>query len=311
MTLTHRNAVKIPVGLDAAAAATAWSEAVLRAATERSAANKDRLNGIARFQIAIILHALRFPALEKLVYSTCSVNMEENEDVVAKVLSSHRLGGQWKLAPAMAKWHRRGIASESGLDAANAALCARTCPEQDNTMGFFVACFVRDKNVPRTPVTTPSVAERGTQKWQQADGGHTGSSRQNYDGKYERYGTSDGGGDGGGYGGGGYGGGGFGGGGGGRGGGRHGGGGAYERDERTTTKRAREQWEAKNETSQWQKRGRSEYAPHTAQDAPSSTMSTTGTTESAATTSASVKRVLVPFRRNDKTTGKSSKSSRK
>lgn len=44
-----------------------------------------RIEGLARFQEAALRHALRFPALQRLVYSTCSLHARENEDVVAAV----------------------------------------------------------------------------------------------------------------------------------------------------------------------------------------------------------------------------------
>ena len=45
-----------------------------------------RVEGLAKFQEAALRHALRFPGLARLVYSTCSVHRRENEDVVAAVL---------------------------------------------------------------------------------------------------------------------------------------------------------------------------------------------------------------------------------
>ncbi len=46
----------------------------------------ERLDRLANFQEAALRHALRFPALQRLVYSTCSVHERENEAVVAAVL---------------------------------------------------------------------------------------------------------------------------------------------------------------------------------------------------------------------------------
>lgn len=37
--------------------------------------------------------ALTFPALQRLVYSTCSIHQQENEDVVAEVLEDARAAG--------------------------------------------------------------------------------------------------------------------------------------------------------------------------------------------------------------------------
>lgn len=47
---------------------------------------EERLERLANFQEAALRHALRFPALQRLVYSTCSVHERENEAVVAAVL---------------------------------------------------------------------------------------------------------------------------------------------------------------------------------------------------------------------------------
>jgi len=41
-------------------------------------------------QRQLILHAMRFPALVALCYSTCSVYEEENEEVVAAVLAEQQ-----------------------------------------------------------------------------------------------------------------------------------------------------------------------------------------------------------------------------
>jgi len=43
--------------------------------------------------VRALRHALRFPALERLVYSTCSVHQQENEEVVMAVLDQAREAG--------------------------------------------------------------------------------------------------------------------------------------------------------------------------------------------------------------------------
>lgn len=48
--------------------------------------SKERLQALAGFQQRALCHALRFPSLQRLVYSTCSLCQEENEDVVQEAL---------------------------------------------------------------------------------------------------------------------------------------------------------------------------------------------------------------------------------
>ncbi|KAL7987103.1 hypothetical protein Chor_006022 [Crotalus horridus] len=59
---------------------------VNRLAEEESTSLPMRLQALAGFQRKMLAHALQFPALQRLVYSTCSVHKEENEDVVKNVL---------------------------------------------------------------------------------------------------------------------------------------------------------------------------------------------------------------------------------
>lgn len=59
---------------------------VNRLAEEESTSLPMRLQALAGFQRKMLAHALHFPALQRLVYSTCSVHKEENEDVVKDVL---------------------------------------------------------------------------------------------------------------------------------------------------------------------------------------------------------------------------------
>jgi putative methyltransferase len=56
-------------------------------------AGRERVESLARFQEACLRHALHFPALRRLVYSTCSVHRRENEDVVAAALPEARAAG--------------------------------------------------------------------------------------------------------------------------------------------------------------------------------------------------------------------------
>jgi 16S rRNA C967 or C1407 C5-methylase (RsmB/RsmF family) len=75
--------------------------------------------------------------LKKVVYSTCSKHVIENEEVVQHVL---KLNSHFKLSHNIfPEWKRRGIKCE-GFDSND---LIRTLSEEDDTIGFFVALFER------------------------------------------------------------------------------------------------------------------------------------------------------------------------
>lgn len=48
-----------------------------------------RLASLASFQLRCLNHGLRFPRLKRLVYSTCSIHRQENEEVIAACLQQN------------------------------------------------------------------------------------------------------------------------------------------------------------------------------------------------------------------------------
>nr|GMD97771.1 probable 28S rRNA (cytosine-C(5))-methyltransferase [Ipomoea batatas] len=97
----------------------------------------DRLQKLANFQKRVLEHALRFPAVERIVYSTCSIHQIENEDVINSLLPLATSHG-FQLEKVFPQWPRRGfpvmVGSENLL---------RTDLVKDKE-GFFIALFSRE-----------------------------------------------------------------------------------------------------------------------------------------------------------------------
>ncbi|KAG8837577.1 hypothetical protein FRB91_008050 [Serendipita sp. 411] len=111
-----------------------------------TAETEERLKKLAGFQLKMIRHAMKFPSLQRLVYSTCSVHTTENEEVVVQALQSEEaLEGNFKSEPrakVIPAWPRRGLRLEQMDESVPSESLVRCLPE-DGTNGFFVACFVR------------------------------------------------------------------------------------------------------------------------------------------------------------------------
>ena len=109
-------------------------------------ASSDRLKRLSNFQVTALSHALKFPNLKELVYSTCSIHKEENELVIAEILI--KFSGKFKLSSGVLPlWTRRGIPIEGGarLTDEQAACLVRANPLEDLCNGFFVAKFEKIK----------------------------------------------------------------------------------------------------------------------------------------------------------------------
>ncbi|KAJ1916358.1 hypothetical protein IWQ60_008128 [Tieghemiomyces parasiticus] len=131
-----------------------------------------RLAGLAAFQVQMLTHAMSFPRVKRIVYSTCSIHAIENEAVVARCLA---INPGFRLAPrarSLPTWPRRGIPGsvphievelpegveehESGslplsLTDDQADCLIRCSAAEDRTHGFFVAHFERVADVEELP----------------------------------------------------------------------------------------------------------------------------------------------------------------
>ena len=134
-----------------------------------SSASPQRLQQLQDFQFRALTHALSFPRVRRVVYSTCSVHAEENEVVVVKALEKSRVedwgfrlvdalpkdvwktrgmdGGSWKASLINNNTHHKDNSSSSVSDddrGFHLNRCLRASPSTDFTNGFFVALFERE-----------------------------------------------------------------------------------------------------------------------------------------------------------------------
>ncbi|XP_053678542.1 28S rRNA (cytosine-C(5))-methyltransferase [Anopheles nili] len=102
---------------------------------------QDRLFRLAGLQYKLLSHAMNaFPNVQRIVYSTCSMEVEENEEVVQSVL---RHVGHFRLLNARQQlgkeWLHVGSSKYPGVG--EKCLCSR--PDVDLMIGMFVAVFER------------------------------------------------------------------------------------------------------------------------------------------------------------------------
>ncbi|KAK9453407.1 S-adenosyl-L-methionine-dependent methyltransferase [Dipodascopsis uninucleata] len=121
-----------------------------------SSSLENRLAKLSAFQIIIVKYALTsFPNAARVVYSTCSIHAEENEDVVRALLEDPEVSELgWRVLPrvnCISNWHRRGLeerfkgmsySAQSSNEIAQG--CIRAEPITDGGIGFFAVGFERE-----------------------------------------------------------------------------------------------------------------------------------------------------------------------
>lgn len=119
-----------------------------------SKVDSTRLEKLHQFQVSCVLHAMKFPAVQFISYSTCSIHVEENEAVVQSVLSQNDQFVLEKInLPTMKtnekqlpNWSKGGVSgTEKGITLTSEQLSCllRVDPAVDEAIGFFVALFRR------------------------------------------------------------------------------------------------------------------------------------------------------------------------
>ncbi|KAF5892952.1 putative 28S rRNA (cytosine-C(5))-methyltransferase, partial [Clarias magur] len=102
------------------------------AGAEEQEQDSERLKALAAFQLHCLNHALKFPNLQRLVYSTCSIHPQENEEVVSVCLEKNP---DFRLIHLLPEWPERGHDPLTQ--------CLRASTTKTFTHGFFVAMLER------------------------------------------------------------------------------------------------------------------------------------------------------------------------
>ncbi|XP_017343993.1 probable 28S rRNA (cytosine-C(5))-methyltransferase [Ictalurus punctatus] len=92
----------------------------------------ERLKALAAFQLRCLNHALKFPKLQNLVYSTCSIHTQENEEVMSVCLEKNP---DFRLIHLLPEWPERGRDPLTQ--------CLRASTTKTFTHGFFIAMLER------------------------------------------------------------------------------------------------------------------------------------------------------------------------
>jgi 25S rRNA (cytosine2278-C5)-methyltransferase len=102
--------------------------------------SEEQMKNLAAFQTKALFHAISFPNVQRIVYSTCSINCLENECVIEDVMTKRgdgfevvekvSIGDDFTRGSDEYKFGKHGVYFHS---------------EKDQTTGFFVCVIERSK----------------------------------------------------------------------------------------------------------------------------------------------------------------------
>lgn len=107
-------------------------------ALENEEVSINRLRSLSSFQCKILCKVLEIPTIQRVVYSTCSTRIQENELVIARALKQHK---DFQIQNILPSWSTRGTPCKF-MNLKKAKKLVRSFPES-GTKGFFVACLQR------------------------------------------------------------------------------------------------------------------------------------------------------------------------
>ena len=93
---------------------------------------KDQVESLAIMQNSLLSLCSHFPNVMRIIYSTCSIYQEENENVANNFVATHP---EWKPINLFQEWKSRGINSEEYV---------RFYPTEKED-GFFISMFKKIK----------------------------------------------------------------------------------------------------------------------------------------------------------------------